>query len=64
MQDHAYLVELLAGLLYLPAAAMDAALGGVELASIATVWLAFAAPAWYRRWVERLASAATSASRA
>jgi len=37
--------------------AMDLMIGGFELASLALVWLAFAAPAPYRRWIERLASA-------
>ena len=35
---------------------MDLMLGGLELGSLALVWLAFAAPASYRRWIERLAS--------
>jgi hypothetical protein len=40
---------------------MDLMLGGFELASLALVWLAFAAPAFYRRWIERLASAGSPA---
>jgi hypothetical protein len=45
---------------YIPAA-MDFLLGGFELASLALVWLAFAAPACYRGWIERLASAESPA---
>lgn len=37
--------------------AMDLMVGGLELGSLALVWLAFAAPSFYRRWIERLASA-------
>jgi len=38
-------------------AAMDVLLGGVEIASLTMVWLAFAPPAFYRRWIEYLAAA-------
>ncbi len=41
--------------------AMDLMLGGLELGSLALVWLAFAAPAFYRRWIERLAPAESTA---
>jgi hypothetical protein len=35
--------------------AMDALLGGFEIASVAMIWLAFAPPAFYQRWIERRA---------
>jgi hypothetical protein len=41
--------------------AADVMLGGVEIISIALVWLAFAAPAFYRRWIEHLTSAESPA---
>jgi hypothetical protein len=37
----------------------DGVLGAMEVAGIATLWLAFFSPEWYRRWVTRQLPAAT-----
>jgi hypothetical protein len=36
----------------------DGALGAMEVAAIAVLWLAFFSPEWYRCWVTRRLSAA------
>ncbi len=42
------------------AAWTDRLLGGLELGSVVTLWFVFFPPAFYRRWIEGAAPAATA----